>query len=484
MKRGLLLVTLIAISTACAPYEVRERERPDVAIPDDYLRAEGEGGRRVEEWWTELGSTELDDAVEDALASGFDIRQAWSRLEQARAGVGLEGAARWPTFDVGLNTNYTYTSNSAGFGGAFGGTFINNQSTWGISGTLNYEIDIWERIASRERGAALDAVAARFDVEATALVLSGSVVDAWLELGAQRSLANVLRGQVETSRSLLDLIEVRFGQGLGSSIDVLQQQQQLEAVEAELPAIEAGIATAQHRLDVLRGRTPRGADDIVVQALPQLPPRPHLGSPDELFERRPDLRAARARLEAADHRLASAVADRLPRITLSASADTGGQRGAGPFIREAGNLLGNIVAPLFDGGRRKAEVDRNAGVVRELAESFALTWLEAMREIEDSLALEASRVELLRRVDSQIALAQRTLTEAQTRYVNGQNDYLTVISAVQTLQALERQRVLEHRALLGARATLYRALGGAWTESLEPADAEDRTSPGLWERAS
>ena len=147
--------------------------------------------------------------------------------------------------------------------------------------------------------------ASRQDLEASALLLTGSVVDVWFILQEQKALLALLQEQIEISQELLDLTEVRFGVGAGSAVDVLQQRQQLEATRAEIPIVRSRLNTAYNQLAVLLGTTPGALDTRIPDGvLPDLPPFPQLGEPATLLVSRPDLRAAQLRLQAADFRVA------------------------------------------------------------------------------------------------------------------------------------------------------------------------------------
>jgi outer membrane protein TolC len=202
--------------------------------------------------------------------------------------------------------------------------------------------------------------------------------------------------------------------------------------------------------------------------LPELPPIPSTGLPANLLLRRPDLRAASLRVAAADHRVASAVADRLPALRLTASS---GWQSFTPaeklFDSTLWTIAGNVAAPLIDGGRRRAEVDRTKAVVDELLHEYSEAFLGAVQEVEDALVSEREQRKHLAALGDQVRFSGRALGEAQLRYVTGLSDYLPVLAALQTLQEAERLQLTARRDLVGFRIQLYRALGGTWTNELD-----------------
>ena len=473
------LLVLVCVVASCTPYQVRTLDRPHVPLQKTYHHSqEGKlvGTRVIGEWWTEFNDPGLNAVIQLALADSLDLRQLWSRLTQAYAQAQIEGAELSPQVDLRSGAAWTHQVDRdpqelfGGFGGQGGpSTQITNTDRYFVSYGLSYEIDLWKRIASQRQAAVLEYEASRQDVEASALFLTGSVVDVWFILQEQKALLALLQEQIQVSQSLLELTEVRFGVGAGSAVDVLQQRQQLVATQGEIPIVRSTLNTSYNQLAVLLGATPGSFDTLAPDGvLPDLPPFPKLGHPALLLVARPDLRAAQLRLQAADFRVATAVAERMPRLVLDLSYEFSARSFSTAFRQEVGSLVGNLVLPIIDGGRRRNQVLRQKAVTQELLDRFGQTYLEALLEIEDALVRERFQVELIKNLEEQISLAQATLQESQSRYVHGLIDYVTVLIAVQSLQGLQRRMITEKRRLLNIRATLYRALGGQWMHSIAP----------------
>jgi outer membrane protein TolC len=169
---------------------------------------------------------------------------------------------------------------------------------------------------------------------------------------------------------------------------------------------------------------------------------------------------------AADHRVGAAIADQLPALRFSAGTGFADAAIDLLFMRWIYNLAANLIAPLFDGGRRSAEVDRAQAVVEERLFAFGQVVLRSLKEVDDALALESRQVEHLEALGRSVAQARETLADVRVRYVSGLTDYLPVLAAVQTLQAAERREVSARRQRLSYRVHLHRALGGAWARKL------------------
>ncbi|MFT6400515.1 MAG: outer membrane protein TolC, partial [Bradymonadia bacterium] len=242
-----------------------------------------------------------------------------------------------------------------------------------------------------------------------------------------------------------------------------QQRQQVAALESQLALLDAAEDTAGHRISVLQGFFPDPEATGVETALPALPPVPGVGVPADLLVRRPDVEAARIRAESADARLAGAIADRLPSLRLSGSAFFQATSLSNLFDQLLWSVTAGLTAPLFDGGRRGAEVERNRAVVDERIHAYLNTLLTSALEVENALALERAQSAFLAELDTQLEIAADTLLLARDQYREGVADYLRVLTAIGTLQQLEQSRLNAVRQQLAYRIQLYRALGGGWS---------------------
>ncbi|GAB4230270.1 MAG: efflux transporter outer membrane subunit [Chlamydiales bacterium] len=465
-SRCISLITLCFLIfgfSGCRVYRTHQFEDPTVCVPKTYSVESGDVN--VGYWWREFQSESLNSLIETALTNNLDIKQSWWQIAQACAQARIENAGRYPEINL-LASGARVLNSGVGFsagdefveGGGFGGG-QDAITTYQITGVLTYEIDLWRRIDSQVRAACREWQASQEDLEATALTLTGTVVSVWLTIQEQLMLLKVIEEQIEASKTLLELVELRFVVGQSSALDVYQQRLQLAQTVAQKPPILSLLETSKNQLKVLLGYPPECELDVSLEDI-SLPPFPNLNTPSALFTFRPDLRAAQQRLEAADYEIASAIADRFPRFNLDLSYGFRAMKIQDLFNSELYSIAGDILTPIFDAGRRRAEVDRRKAILCELLFGYSQLFLNALQEIEDAITQENYTKELIEQIDNEIEIANSNLNEARSRYVNGLNDYLTVIAAIQSLQNFQRERVSEAKNLLAARAQLYRALGG------------------------
>ncbi len=460
-----LALALGSWTAACSPHRVIRDPAPPQPIAAEFVGAV-DGEPAPDRWWTALADPTLDALIDGALTDSFQLRAAWAGVAQ------LEAAAR----QLGHRLpEVTAQASAAAQRSRFvlpeptGEVTIDSRS-YSIQVGAAYEVDLWRRLGSGQAAIALDAAAVRDDVEAAAMTVAAEVTEAWLDARAARAERAVLERQLATSQDLLTVLESRFRAGLLPTVlDVYQQRSLIAQLRAQLVGNDARTAAVITRLAALTTR-PRGelAAQIAAApaALPTLPPVPATGLPVDLLDRRPDLRAARRRLVAADHRVAAAVADRLPSLRLQGGLSLSSVNLSDLIATPLWNLLASVTAPLFDDGRRSAAIDQQRAVVSERVARYGQALSTAMVEVEGALAQERHHVALVAELATQRELATATVRAAQDRYREGQIDYLPVLSAVQGEQRVELAALDASRRHLSTRVALYRALGGTWTRAL------------------
>jgi len=463
---------LVLLLTSCAA--PKPEVTPLTVLPGEF----SDTGQELlsDRWWSSFGDPVLDGLVEQALVQNFSLRVAWDRLSQAEASARKSGAALWPsaagTFDA-RRTRSEVTGR--------GPQEVVYQSELSLGATASYELDLWGRVRSTRDAAALDVLATREQLQAAAITLSAQVAATWYALVEQRAQVMVLERQTRANAEVLEVITVRFRSGLARAADVLRQRQLVESNRGNQVLAESREAVLEHQLAILVGQPPRTPVAERGLTLPDLPALPATGVPAELVCQRPDLRQAYYRVQASDRRVAAAVADRFPRIGLGASVNTSGDEWRDLFNNWMGTLAANVVAPLFDAGARRAEVNRARAVVSESLNTYHQAVLTALGEVEDALAQERHQQDYIASVDLQLELSRGTLERLRDSYLNGGVSYLDVLQGLVSQQSLERTQLQARRELLQYRIDLCRALGGGWDEprpepaTLSQAERHDRT---------
>lgn len=408
-------------------------------------------------WWERFGDERLNVLMQEAFDANLDLRRAYARLDQAEALVRSTNAARKPVIDLNGAGGRRRTS---GFPGAI------TEDTWSLSVPASFEIDLWGRLASRTEAVRKEEAAFTEEIKALYLSLSARVADLYFLALEQQAQLALTDSNIAAFTDTLQRVERRYREGLVPALDVYQSRQNLASARSRRPQFENALATAEHALAVLLGRYPgRGFVKDGVELPRKLPDFP-AGLPSRLLAKRPDIQAGLLRLQASDARIAAAIADRFPALRLTGTY--GGQSAQLSDLLSSGNifwnLLLNIAQPIFDGGRRAAEVERNRAVFRENLAVYHQSVLTAFREVEDALAAGRTGEERIARLGEREEASGAALRLSLDRYLQGLSDYLPVLTAQGLHFEAQSQLLAARRQLIADRITLARALGGEWME--------------------
>jgi NodT family efflux transporter outer membrane factor (OMF) lipoprotein len=456
----LLLVFLAQAISSCAPFAPAARSGlEETPMPDSFSIQDSIQDPK-QRWWETIDDEQLNSFVDEALSDNQTLLSYWARLEKAQAQARKAGADLKPSLAGSAGASYTKIKIDDG------GSVENKNYEIGL--IAGYEVDLWGRIRASHEEALLIAEASREDLNAAAMTVTAEVTRLWVAILSQKLQRQLLEQQLAANMTYLDLVELRFRNSLASALDVFQQRQLVERVKAQLPLIEMQERMLEYQLAVLLGRMPNQVPVISRQDLPVLDAVPIVGIPLQLLDNRPDIAAALRRIEASDQALAAARADRLPALRLTGSAAYDSDDLEKLFDNWIINLGAGLTAPIIDGGRRMAEIEINQADVEQQLAEYRQVVLDAVQEVEDALISEKKIREHIAALQSQLQAAQSALTEAGTRYLNGLNDYLPVLTQLLSVQNLEKDMIQRNEDLLIARVSLYRALGGTWVDELTP----------------
>ena len=450
-----LLLPTIALLSSCAVFAPEERTELNTDVPEEFSLY-SQTLDTTNRWWESFESAELNALVDEALTNSPSIQQAWARLTQAEAIAQKAGAARYPSLGYEGKAGATRS-------GATGNTV----EAYSLGLTAAYEVDLWGRIKSETEAAALDREASREQLNAAAITLASQTALRWTGIVAQRLQTDLIRRQLESNQTSLELIELRFRKSFANALDVYQQRQAVAGTQSRIPLAELRETLLHHELAALLGRVDFDTLKVPDSQLPTLGELPSLGIPADVLANRPDVRQAGLKLQSADWQVSAARADRLPAIRLTASGGYANVNASDLFDDWIANLAGSLAGPIFDGGRRKAEVARTRAVANERLAAYRETVIHAIKEVEDALVSEQKQREYIVALDHNMELSRKSYKEAVNRYRSGVIEYLPVLVELVSLQNLERDRVVAQFNLLQYRINLYRALGGSWPNELQ-----------------
>ncbi len=440
-----ILILFFSLLCGCIP--VTNRAITPMSLPANFSM-QGEVPLQAK-WWLDFHDTSLNILINQAITDNFSLQIARARINEAQAIARQAGASLVPAIDS-QNTASSTSNNSTN----------TTRGNFSLGLAASYEIDLWGRLRSKRDAAVLDARATEADYHTAAISLTAEVASTWYQLVETDLQLKLLNQQKETNSKVLELISAQFRSGKTGIADVLQQRQLVESNIGALAGLRADAGVFEHQLAILTGLPPGGSELPERIELPSLPLLPKTGIPLDLLTRRPDLESSFERLQAADNRVAAAVANQLPRLSISADMSTSGERSRELFNNWISILGANLFGPLFDGGQLKAEVARNEAIAREQFYSHGQTILEAIGEVENGLVREKEQQFILNSLETQLKYAAATIENVTNRYRQGADNYERVLLALLSHQGLQRNILNSRRQLINFRISLYRALSG------------------------
>ena len=439
-------LSLLALSAACAP-TVEQAAAPTVAA-GAWRDPETAGATPLAAGWSAFGSPELEALIARARAANADIAVAAARVVQARGQLGAARAAGLPSVSGFADAR------ASGAGGGRG--FRDNDVSLGLD--VAYDVDLFGAVRADRRAAMARLAASRFDRDAVALAIESDVARAFVQHAALSARLGLLQRALDNARELDRIIGVRVREGVATRVDAGLQTVEVRRIETEASRLAEARARTGNALAILVGAEAPSfrldAADLGALAVPGFAAE----QPGALLVRRPDIRAAEARIAAANGDVARARAAFLPSLRISAGSLIG-TGGGGPlgFALSAG---AGLLAPIFDGGRRRGALLTAGGAQVESVERYRRTLLTALGEAEDALTgIEQGRVrgDLLA---GTMTVARTTARLARRQYVEGAADLQTVLNAERAALDVEDAAAVARQDRLNAAIDLFRALGG------------------------
>jgi len=420
-------------------------------------------------WWELFDDPRLQELIRIALAENRNVKIAAERVEEARARYGIARSELWPSITAGANGGRMQTSQGSlthtpQADRAAGGSPDLERSVYSTAADVSWELDLFGRIRRTTEAEQAMFLGTQEAQRGVLITLVADVARVYFELGDYDRQLAISRRTLESRRQYVQLAKDRFDGGVTPEIDYRQAEAELHRVEAIAAEFEQGVAFKENELSVLLGRNPgpvlrgRAVDE---QKLPAAVPA---GLPSALLDRRPDIRAAEQSLAAATANIGAAKALLFPRIALTGSYGVASTDFDNLFdsSSKSWNVIGNVVQPIFEGGRNLRRVELSESQQRQALYAYERAVLEAFRETEDALVAYRISGDQHTSETSRVKAERQVLELAELRYVKGVANYLEVLDAQRSLFNAELDEANAIGNHLIALVRLYKTLGGGW----------------------
>lgn len=443
------------------------------------------------DWWTIFDDPALNTLIDTALVRNLDLERTRAVVDELASQFRIARAPLFPQANADGTYNRQSQPANTGIGGALGGgggsgavpdrfTF----DTYSLSLALSYELDFWGRLRN-QRGAALERFMGSVDAVQTARQqVIAQTISTYFEIATlERQIA--LSGEtIDVLTERVELAEQRYDRGLTPSFELYALRQELQSAESERPQLESQLADARGRLSVTLAQFIGDSDDTVNEAvqhaartapredvLADLAPVPP-GLPSDLLMARPDVRADARQLEASRREIGAARANLLPSFSLT--GEGGVQNSTLDDLlnidQRFTTLIASITAPLFQGGRIRAEIGAAEARYRQNLATYEQTLRTAFQEVHAALTAYEKQQEQYALIRSQLEDASASADNQMRRYERGIGNYTDALDAERNRLQVASRLARAEEALVGARIAVHRALGGAW---VAPPESDD-----------
>jgi NodT family efflux transporter outer membrane factor (OMF) lipoprotein len=414
-------------------------------------------------FWTQVfNEPELNGLVEQARRENPTLRIAGLRILESRALLGVAGSGRYPQLQQVSGAVARVDQDQSGGPSARDLSFTGYEAGYDIG----WELDFWGRFRrsiESANAAYFASVTRQQDVQ---VLLSAQVADLYFAYRTTQLRIDIAERNAAIQKRSLEITEKIFRAGQDSELDVQQAKTQYLATLSTIPELEATLVRVRNALAALLGRLPGELPELatVKRALPDVESVAIEGIPAQLLLRRPDIRTAAWQIAAQSAQIGVAKADYFPAITLLGSIGWSANT-----LDDSLDTRSLLVGPaltwnVFDFGRIRNNVRLQDARLQQSIEVFQNSVLQAAREIDDaaiSVVKTARQQEIL---DEGLTAAERSLELANSLYEEGYANFERVLDAQRALFTQEERQLINQGAHISAIVSLYRSVGGGWTE--------------------
>jgi multidrug efflux system outer membrane protein len=445
-------------------------QRPVVKTPESFrapepLPAPQAASLADLKWWEVFKDDKLQDLIHAALAANYDLRDAVSRVQEARASLGVTRSNQFPQAGASGDLDFTRLSREGSAPLPVSALRVQNRD-WGEAtlDLLSFEADIWGRLRRATEAARANLLSAEDYRKAVVVTLVSDVASAYLHLRELDYELEISKATLATRQDSLRLTIDRQKGGVATLLDLRQAEQLVDTAEQTIPEVQRQIEQTENQITLLLGQNPGGiarGQDFMKQ---ELPPEVPAGLPSALLERRPDILAAEQNLAAANANIGVAKAAYFPRISLSGFLGGQSTELSNLFSgsRNVFNFVPQVSQPIFTAGRLKSNLKMAKAQRDDALVQYEKSIQTAFTEVSNALIAHQRLRESRVKQEALVATLQDRTRLAYLRYRGGVDTQLNALDADRNLfQSQLSLAEIRLNELLSV-VQLYKALGGGW----------------------
>ncbi len=413
------------------------------------------------QWWTFLKDPVLEQLEQETLRNNLNLKQAFEKINEARALRGISVAGLFPVLDGKASVTKSRSSENAGTG---------TESNFYRAGLdAGWELDLFGGVRRKIEAADADLEGLKYSYEGVMVSLTAEVGLNYVDVRTFQARLKAAQSNLAAQQHTFDLNQSRYQAGLIDELAVQQSLYNLEQTRSLIPQLKNGLSTSMNRLAVLIGKKPGNLEKklYTVRSVPQIPLSIVVKVPAEAMRQRPDVRQAERELAAATARIGVAKADLYPKFSLTGSLSLesmtmGNLSKWGSHTFSAGP---SISWNLFDANAIRRNIDVQDSRTKQALIHYKSTVLDALEEVENALDAFAREQERRKALFLATRAANRAVVVAEDSFNAGLIDFSNVLDAQRSLLSFQDELVVSEGNVISDVIRLYKALGGGWSSN-------------------
>ncbi len=467
---GIICFSLLVLVGGCTVGP--DYARPDVEVPDQWHQAAAEGmgqGRAdIQTWWDYFDDPLLNELIEKSCMGNLDIKQAITRVSQARALRAIAAGQQVPAIDaVG---EFQRLRQSESITPTLGPGLSRTDNFYSTGWVASWEIDLWGRVRRDVESSDYSLHASIEDLRDVLVTLYAEVATNYVLARAFQSRIDFAEKNVERQKGSLVLTQARFKAGLVPELDVQQAKLNLATTKSRIPQLEEGLRQTMHRLGVLIGQEPYSLYETLeaVEPIPEPQEEITVGIPADLMRQRPDIRSAERQLASQTAQIGVATAFLYPQFTLNGDFLFESAMGSFAGIFSNRNIFWSFGPSfawnIFDGNRITSNILLQEERTTELLFNYEQTILLALEDVSNAMVAYQQENDRRENLADSVAAAEKSVELVTILYRTGLTDFQNVLDMERSLFEQQDQLATSQGTVVINLISIYRALGGGWSQ--------------------
>jgi multidrug efflux system outer membrane protein len=415
-------------------------------------------------WWDRLNDSMTSKLVRQLLKQNLTLKEASERVVQAKEFASIQGATRFPSVSLENGASRRFANVTSPADGSSNKVYSGNYSTnLGVS----WQLDLFGKLKSAKDSATATALAAEYDLQGITQTLIAELVNRRVSIYLNHRLLQLARENNKNAKKLYLSIKKRYELGTGNiklSAFYLAKEN-FESSKKDIYQFRKIMADEMYKLDVLLAQTPGTIRKVDLVQRVQLPETLNVvGVPLQLLDRRPDLKSAEIKIEAANADIGVAVSDLFPNLFFDSGVGYGSASSKNLFISDNMSvfILGQITTKIFAGGALRSNVKIQESKARELSAAYARKILVAIQEVESNLKAENENMLNYESQKTSLKLFERSDKQINIRYIRGIESLNRLLESRTRSYNSHKSLITAEHILWQSRIALYLSLGGDW----------------------